>query len=296
MLRRPAAKGPCMNGRPALTVIILTFNEQDRIAPCLDSLAGVDAPVFVVDSFSTDATLDILRGRGLAFVQHEFADYAAQRNWAQDNNPFATDWVLHLDADERLTPELAAWLREEFPRAAQAADGFMFSRRTVFLGRWIKHGGHYPAFHLRLYKAAAGHCERKAYDQHFVVDGRAQAVAGADIIDTVAASLGQFIASHNRWAGFEAAEIAAGGGQGEVQGRLAGSPIERRRWLKTHVFSASPLFLRSFLYFFYRYVLRLGFLDGAEGLVFHVLQGFWFRFLVDAKILEMRNAGQTPPH
>jgi len=280
---------------PAFTVIILTFNEQERIVPCLDSLAGIDAPVFVVDSFSTDATLDILRARGVDFVQHAFDDYAAQRNWAQQNNPHATEWVLHLDADERLTPALAAWLRDEFPQAAaSSARGFMFSRRTVFLGRWIKHGGHYPSFHLRLYQARAGHCERKAYDQHFVVDGPVRVVAGADIIDTVAASLSQFTASHNRWASVEAAESVAGGGRGEVQARLAGSPIERRRWFKDKVFAATPLFLRSVLYFFYRYVLRLGFLDGAEGLVFHVLQGFWFRFLVDAKILEASLRAKPP--
>jgi glycosyltransferase involved in cell wall biosynthesis len=280
---------------PALTVIILTFNEQARLPACLDSLAGLDAKLFAVDSYSTDATLDILRGRGVPYAQHPFADYAAQRNWAQANNPHATEWVLHLDADERLTPELAAWLRDEFPRLAPEAAGFLFSRRTMFMGRWIKHGGHYPAFHLRLYRAGAGHCERKAYDQHFVADGPLRRIDGADIVDTVAADLSQFTASHNRWASFEADESVAGGGQGEVQARLGGSPIERRRWLKTRVFGALPLFARSFLYFFYRYVLRLGFLDGAEGLVFHVLQGFWFRFLVDAKILEARKRGQPGP-
>ncbi len=278
---------------PALTVIILTFNEKDRIGPCLDSLAGIGAPIFVVDSFSDDGTVEILRQRGVAFVQRVFSNYAEQRNWAQANVLRAPDWVFHLDADERVSPELARWLRDEFPHAAAKADGFMFSRRTVFLGRWIKYGGHYPSYHLRLFKASLGHCERKAYDQHFLVDGRADAIDGGDIIDTVASSLTQFIASHNRWSTVEAEECVEAAYRGEVKSALDGNPIEKRRWLKNNMYLRLPLLLRSFLYFGYRYVVRLGFLDGAEGLVFHVLQGFWFRFLVDAKMLEIRRVRAT---
>jgi glycosyltransferase involved in cell wall biosynthesis len=280
------------------TVIILTYNEEQRLPPCLDSLAGLNAPVFVVDSHSTDRTLELLQARSIPYVQHAFDNYAAQRNWAQANNPHATDWVLHLDADERLTPELVHWLNHDFAAAAARADGFLFSRRTMFLGRWIKHGGHYPAYHLRLYKAMAGHCEDKAYDQHFVVDGRSATVPGADIVDTVASSIEQFIASHNRWSGLEAVELAARASQpgqesGEVRANLLGSPIERRRWFKARVFQKSPLLLRPFAYFLYRYILRLGFLDGYEGLVFHVLQGFWFRFLIDAKLYELGKRGSA---
>lgn len=279
-----------MNGhgaQPRITAIVLTYNEQDRVEPCLDSLQGVDAEVFVVDSFSTDRTLEILRARGIHFVQHEFVNYAEQRNWAQAHNPYGTQWVLHLDADERMTPELVHWINHEFAQRADGCDGFLFSRRTVFLGRWIRHGGHYPAFHLRLFKANRGHCESKAYDQHFVVSGKVAPVRQADIIDTVTSSLEQFVAAHNRWSGLEATECVAGGGQGEVQGAMAGNPIERRRWLKNNVFLKAPLLLRCFGYFFYRYFIRLGFLDGQEGLIFHVLQGFWFRFMIDAKIIEL---------
>lgn len=278
--------------RPAITVIVLTFNEQARIMPCLDSLEGLDAEVFVVDSFSTDGTLGILRDRNIRFAQHEFTNYSAQRNWAQANNPFGTEWVLHLDADERLTPELRDWVNGEFARMSPALDGFLFSRRTVFMGRWIRHGGHYPSFHLRLFKASLGRCEDKVYDQHFVLPGRLKAVRDADIVDTVLSSLEQFTASHNRWSTLEAA-AAGGANGGEVRATLAGTPIERRRWLKNNVFLRAPLLLRCFGYFFYRYFLRLGFLDGAEGLIFHVLQGFWFRFLIDAKIMEAR---QRPIH
>jgi hypothetical protein len=110
-----------------------------------------------------------------------------------------------------------------------------------------------------------------------------------DIIEENKIDLTEWINRHNRWASDEAVEfLSENRGAGEVQGKLFGSPIERKRWLKGRIFYHSPLFIRSFLYFIYRYFLRLGFLDGKEGLIFHFLQGFWFRFLVDAKIYEVK--------
>lgn len=271
-----------------LTILILTYNEEQRLVDCLDSLQGVPAKVFVVDSFSTDRTLAILRERAIQFAQRKFTNYSEQRVWAQSANPFKTEWILHLDADERLTHELRNWLAHDFSREADRYDGFMFSRRTMFMGRWIRHGGHYPAYHLRLFRVSKGRCEQKAYDQHFVVDGKTLRVDRVDIVDTVAADISSFVNSHNRWSSLEAGEIAARASHGSVEARFFGSPIERRRWLKRRIFERSPLFLRSFAYFAYRYLIRLGFLDGTEGLIFHFLHALWFRFLVDAKVYEIR--------
>lgn len=271
-----------------LTIVILTFNEERRLADCLDSIDGIAAQVFVVDSYSNDGTLDMLRDRGIPYVQHAFANYSDQRNWAQANNPFGTRWIFHLDADERLTAQCRAWLAEKFANLAGDYAGFMFSRRTVFLGRWIRHGGHYPVFHLRLFQADRGTCEDKTYDQHFVVEGATLRVDGADIVDIVAIDIESFLTSHNKWSSMEAEEIAAGGVGGAVRARLFGNPIERRRWLKRRIFERAPIFVRGAVYFFYRYFIRLGFLDRTEGLIFHFLHAFWFRFMIDAKVYEIR--------
>ena len=200
---------------------------------------------------------------------------------------------MHLDAGERLTPALKNWINEEFDEHARV-DGFMFSRRTEFMGKWIKHGGHYPNFHLRLYRADKGHCENKVYDQHFVVDGpTASLPKGLDMVDVVSDNLKDFCQSHLKWAAFEAFEvISTAQKQGEVNESLSGNPIEKRRWLKNNVFQKTPLLWRSFFYFCYRYFIRLGFLDGKKGLIFHFLQGFWFRFLVDAIVIEIKNKQQ----
>ncbi|WP_116126102.1 glycosyltransferase family 2 protein [Lewinella sp. IMCC34183] len=281
----------------SLTIVILTFNEEANIKNCLDSLRGVKAPIFVVDSYSTDRTLEILDAHDVPYVQHPFKNYAAQRNWAQSNLPYEGEWVLHLDAGERLTPGMATWLNESFDPTQQGVGGYMFARRAIFMGRWIKYGGYHPIYHLRLYRRQLGHCENKVYDQHFVVEGTtAKAGKGADLEDGVMSSLRDFTVSHARWAVFEAVEsILAEEETGEVSAKLMGNPIERKRWLKSRVFQRSPLFLRSFLYLFHRYIIKLGFLDGKEGLIFHFLQGFWFRFLVDSTIYEIKQEMKHRP-
>ena len=273
-----------MNHPPDFTVIILTYNEEANIGLCLDSVTNLGVPVFVVDSYSSDRTVEILRERGINFLQHPFKNYSSQRNWAQANLPVPTEWVLHLDAGEVITPELGEWLKHSFTPHTKLVDGYMFARRAIFMGRWIKYGGFHPIYHLRLYRRELGHCEAKVYDQHFVVAGVTQKVPwGHDITDKVMNSLTDFTTSHARWAVFEAVEsIVARRGTGEVEENYFGNPIEKTRWLKNNIFERLPLFLRAVFYWVYRYILKLGFLDGREGLIFHFLQGFWFRFLVDS--------------
>jgi hypothetical protein len=170
----------------------------------------------------------------------------------------------------------------------------MLRKRTIFMGRWLRHGGQYPAYHLRLFRTGRGRCEARLYDQHFVVDGRVGRLRN-DYLDVITSDLGTFIARHNRWAGLEAEEILAGraaaaGQSPAVKPVLLGTAIERKRFLRARVYQRFPLFARPFLFWFYGYVLRGGFLDGIEGLVFHTLQRFWFRFLIDARIWELQRA------
>ena len=179
-------------------------------------------------------------------------------------------------------------------RADTPCDGYMLRKRTIFMGRWLRHGGQYPAWHLRLFRTRRGRCEARLYDQHFVVDGRVGSLKN-DYIDVIASDLATFVARHNRWAGLEAEEILARRAGAARPGpavapMLTGTAIERRRFLRTRVYQRFPLFVRPFLFWFYGYVLRLGFLDGIEGLVFHTLQRFWFRFLIDARIWERQRA------
>jgi glycosyltransferase involved in cell wall biosynthesis len=274
--------------KAGVSTVILTFNEEANLPALLRSLNGLECPVFVVDSFSTDRTCAIAAEAGATVVQHEFQNYGAQRNWAQANLPIATEYVLHLDADERLTPALVDEINAVVRADRKDVNGYLLRKRTVFMGRWIRHGGHYPSYHMRLFKKAAGRCEDRLYDQHYVVTGRAEKLAN-DYIDVITSDISAWSRRHVRWAELEAAEVTtASPGEGRVQPRALGTETERKRWLRQQLYARMPLFVRPFGYWFYRYVLRLGFLDGVEGLIFHFLQGLWYRFLIDVKIYELR--------
>jgi glycosyltransferase involved in cell wall biosynthesis len=271
-----------------VSVVILTQDEERNLPACLQSLEGLRCEVFVVDSGSTDSTREIASGAGAVVVEHGFENYGAQRNWALKNLPIGSEWVLHLDADERLTPGLVQEINRVLEVAPPGMGGFLLRRRTVFMGRWIRHGGHYPSYQLRLFRRDRGYCEDRLYDQHFIVDGPV-ATLGNDYIDTVTADLSAWTRRHARWAELEAAEtIGDAQGSARVEPRLRGTSIERRRWLRERLFWRAPLFARAFSYWGYRYFLRLGFLDGVEGLVFHFLQGCWYRVLVDAHLYDAR--------
>jgi glycosyltransferase involved in cell wall biosynthesis len=271
---------------PLVSAIILTCNEEVNLPECLKSLSGLSCDIFIVDSGSTDQTLEIARATGAQLVEHPFENYAAQRNWAQQNLPIRTGWTLHLDADERLTPALVTEINQRLKEPNIQVNGFLLRKRTIFMGRWIRHGGHYPSYHLRLFRKDKGACEDRLYDQHFVIDGAVAALAG-DYLDVVASNINTWTVRHARWARLEAQEMTATSiMKHRVKSDPLGSPIERKRWLREGVYARAPLFVRPFLYGIYRYVLRLGFLDGKEGLIFHFLQGCWYRFLIDCEILE----------
>lgn len=265
------------------SVVILTFNSELSIGATLQSVATLSDDIHVVDSGSCDRTLEIARSFGAAIIEHPFEHYGAQRNWAIDSIAPKYEWQLHLDADERLTPEL----REEIASLSDQGrfTGYYLPRLMHFLGRPIRHGGMFPTWHMRLFRNEAGRCETRRYDQHFYVTSGETARLRNHMIDDIRMPLTEWTARHNRWADAEVEEQLAGGRAGRIAGRLSGDPVQRKRYLRG-LYDRAPLFVRPFCLFFYRYFLRVGFLDGVQGFVFFVLQTFWFRFLVDAKLYE----------
>jgi len=274
-----------------ISVIVLTLNEEANIAPCLETIVDWAGEVFIVDSGSTDRTLNIISHYEAKVVHHPFENYSRQRNWAQASLPLTHQWVFHIDADERVSPQLIGKLRQLFAtgRVEPATAGFLVRRLIHFLGRPITHGGIYPTYHCRIFKKELGHCEDREYDQHFIVEGETKTI-GADLVEMTASSLFSWTARHNKWAQMEASQLAKAdhGEQTDmVKARFSGSPIERRRWLRSHFYGRAPIFARGAMYFLARYLLRGGFLDGTSGLIYHFLQGFWFRFYVDACYYEL---------
>jgi glycosyltransferase involved in cell wall biosynthesis len=265
------------------SVLILAFNSVDTIEATLVQAQAISDDIHVIDSFSTDDTVALCRRYGAEVVQHAFENYGVQRNWAIENIALRYAWQLHLDADERLTPALIASIRALPDEPSES--GFLIARFVQFLGRELRHGGMSPTWHLRLFRNGAGRCEERKYDQHFYLpQGTVGRLEGA-MIDDIRMSLSEWTARHNRWSDAEVLEQTVAANGVRVTPRLTGTSVERKRYLR-NLYNQAPLFVRPFALFFYRFVVRLGFLDGREGFVFWVLQTFWFRFLIDSKLFE----------
>jgi glycosyltransferase involved in cell wall biosynthesis len=271
------------------TVILLSFNSEDTLGATLLSAQRVSDEIFVVDSFSNDGTVELARSFGATVVAHAFEHYGAQRNWAIDNLPISKPWQLHLDADEWMDDELVAAILA-LPEEPEHA-GYFLPRYLRFLGRVLRHGGMSPTWHLRLFRSGIGRCEDRKYDQHFMLLSGSSGKLHATMIDDIRMPLTEWTARHNRWADGEVAELDCKETSGRLQPDARGNPAQRKRFLRQQ-YNRMPLFVRPFALFVYRYFFRLGFLDGTEGFIFWVLQTFWFRFLVDAKIWEKRHASR----
>ncbi|SMF63223.1 Glycosyltransferase involved in cell wall bisynthesis [Tistlia consotensis] len=271
-----------------LSVVILTLDAEATLGRTLDSVAGLADEVFCVDSGSRDRTAEIARAAGATVVEHPFEHYGAQRNWAIDNLPLTGDWELHLDADERLTPELAIEIRGLLDGAPAALAGCYLPRLVHFHGQPLRHGGMYPIWHLRLFRRGRGRCEDRLYDQHFYVEGPTERLS-APMIDDMRGSFAVWKARHRRWARLEAEQLRRGAGPrpGVIAGRFGGSPVERKRALR-RLYEGLPPLVRPFLLFAYRFLLRGGFRDGWWGWRFYWHQTLCFRLLIDWYLVKLR--------
>jgi len=277
-----------------LTVIILTYNEELHIERCIRSVRDIAANIYVVDCFSTDRTKEIAYGLGAQVYENPWINYATQFNWALDNLPITTKWVFRLDADEVATNELKRELKERLSVLPDDISGVCVKRRMVFMDKWIRNGDMYPIYMLRLFRNSMGRCEMRWMDEHIIIERGGSVNFEYDIIDHNLNNLGWWIAKHNGYSTREAVDLLNIRynfiDYDEVVPDLWGTQAQKKRWLKIR-YAKLPFFIRPFLYFVYRYVFKRGFLDGKEGLMYHFLQGFWYRFLVDAKLCEILKKG-----
>jgi glycosyltransferase involved in cell wall biosynthesis len=265
------------------------MNEERDLPDCLRSLQELATEVYVVDSGSADRTTQIAHQYGAAVVTHAFESHSQQFNWALDNISTNADWILRIDADERLHPNLTRELLLIIPNLPVDVTGLVVSLRIRFLGRDMRFGDMYPVWLLRIWRNGFGRCEERLMDERIVLKyGRSITVRG-DLIHEIPKSLTEWTTKHNGYATSECTDILSA----EPIAQLEGIVGTRRR-LKQSVYLCLPLFHRAFVYWFYRYVFRLGFLDGKAGLIYHFLHGFWYRFLVDAKLYESSLATHTP--
>lgn len=276
---------------PSLSAIVLTFDEALHIERCLASLAPVCQRICVVDSYSRDATVSLARALGAEVFEHPFVNQSDQFNWALDHCHLTTEWVLRLDADEYLEPALVAELREQLPLLPADVHGVLMARRYFFMGRWVRHGGLHPLYHLRAWRTGSARIERRWMDEHAVLErGRAVRFAGTFVDDNLR-DLAWWSEKHVRYATREAVQVMLERpAVVATEGQRVGGQAGLKRWIKQRLYNKLPLGVGPLLLLGYRLFVRLGLLDGPTGVAFHVLQAFWYRLLVDLRRLELQRA------
>lgn len=277
--------------KASLTAIILTYNEEIHLKRCLNSLKSVCSDIIIVDSYSKDKTKEIALEYGVKFYQNKWVNYANQFNWAIDNTEITTDWVMRVDADEFIDEELQNNLSIKLKTFKEIIIGVRIKRMMCFLEKPLKKGGMYPIWHLKIWRRGTAICEQRWMDERMVSikNGAIESLDG-NLIDNNLNKITWWTQKHNNYATREAIDILDEiynftNNNTLAVSRLFGTPEERRRWLKMRYLNM-PLFIRPFLFFFIRYFLQGGFLEGKRGFIWSILQCFWYRFLVDVKIFE----------
>ncbi|MCX7883737.1 MAG: glycosyltransferase family 2 protein [Caloramator sp.] len=275
-----------------LTAIILTKNESKNIVACIESIKDFAKRIVVVDSGSTDDTVELAKKYGADVYFNEFEYYAKQFNWAIDNTNINTNWILRLDADERFTPELcseAEKLMQEHDK--DDVNGLTIEAWLFFLGKKLKYGLKKKK-KLMIFKTGIGRIEDRKRDAHTVISFGKTLSLKEKFIHYDFKDVNNFISKYNFYATKEMQDYIDYKYNGKVQYIKTDKNIQKKRKMKFGLYYKAPMFIRAKLWFIYNYYFRLGFLDGKEGYIYHYLECYWYRYLVDTKIYEYEKMGK----
>lgn len=274
-----------------ISVIILTYNEDINLEKCLKSLSDYADEVIVVDSYSTDMTIEIASKFTQKIYKNKFETHNKQWSWAMIHTSINNEWVLGLDADQIVTKELWDELKELFTGDINNIDGIYINRKYIFRGQWIKYGGMFPKYLLKLFKKNKVLIdENELVDHHFYINGNTINTSNYIVEENYKENaLSFWMAKHRKYAVLFADELVKNNKSKIITPKFKGNHDQHSLYLKSIYFSY-PLFLRPILYFVYRYFYKLGILDGRQGLIFHFLHAFWFRFIIDLNINELKKS------
>ena len=259
--------------------IVITYNEEVHLPRLLKSIADLNAPTYVLDSGSTDNTLAIAKEFNAEVLTNPFENHPKQWDFALKNFDIKTPWVICLDADQTVTPELKQLLLNFKDEDYADIDGIYFNRKNFFKGRWLKHGGYYPIYLLKMIRFGKGYSDlNENMDHRFVVPGKTIVWKDGHILEENLKenNIKFWIDKHNRYSDLvaqEEVERMLNIRTQTVKPSFFGSPDERTARLK-QIWWQMPRYSRPAIYFLYRIFFQLGILDGRNGIIFHFLQGF----------------------
>jgi glycosyltransferase involved in cell wall biosynthesis len=274
----------------AISVLILTLNEEDNIADCIDSCSWSD-DIVVFDSMSEDRTVEIARGKGACVLERRFDNYAAQRNAALTTVSYKHEWVLMVDADERVPADLVAEIQTAVAAVGDEVAMFRMRRKDYFLGKWLRRSSGYPSWFGRLVRLGRVRVEREV-NEEYIADGRVEHLQTHLHHYPFNRGIAYWFERHNRYSTAEAAaKLSLHRGRIDLAALFRGDPIDRRRTLKQLLYYVP---LRPQIVFFYLYIIRLGILDGRGGLYFSRMRAT-YEMLIDLKVVEARRRQQGSP-
>jgi glycosyltransferase involved in cell wall biosynthesis len=284
-----------------LTAIILTYNEELHLERCIKSLMPVCQRICIIDSFSTDATVKIAKSLGAEVYQNKWENnHAKQFNWGLENCKITSTWTIRLDADEYLLPELQNEILDKLDNIKEPINGIELKRRVYFKGTWIKFGGFYPIKLIRIWRTGFGKCEHVLMDEHVeIVSGEILKLKN-DFVDENLNTIFWWVTKHNYYARREAADFlknnySLNNDESFSKNTIIPTQAKLKRFFKLKIYNNLPKGLRPLIYIFIRFIFQLGFLDGPKGWLFHFLQGFWYRVMVDVNIYEMEKLTKKNP-
>jgi glycosyltransferase involved in cell wall biosynthesis len=274
-----------------LSILIPTFNEEIHIGRSIENAKKLTSNVFVIDSFSTDKTVEIAEQMGAVIVQYQWeadSNWSKKFNWALENITFSTNWIMRLDADEYANDDFIAKITVMLPQLNDEVSAISVNRREYFMGRWMKHGGVYPKSMIRIIKKGKAFYEDRWLDEHVKVKEGVIEYLNIDLCDNRKISLTKWIDKHNSYSILEAImlmdkEIGLFKSD-DTASQLDKNSLRKRK--RKDIYSKLPLFWRAWAFFIYRYFLKVAFLDGIEGFLYSFLQCLWYRMIADAKIKE----------
>ncbi len=272
-----------------IVAIILTYNEEKHIERCLNALKDIASECIIIDCYSNDRTVEIATNLGAKVYQRKWVNYSDQFKWGMAQVPADCDWVMRIDADEYVSDEFREDIKNRLQSLGDDIAGVYCGLRRFFQGRMIRFGAVNITM-LRLWRNAKGAMETRWMDEHIKLSGKAIYFRGY-IIDHNLNPLSWWVEKHNGYSAREVIDILNKEYnfiQPDSAKHNTESPFGIKRWLKENVYYKLPSGIRAFMYFCFRYFFALGFLDGAAGFSFHFLQGFWYRYLVDAKLAEVK--------
>tara|TARA_B100000963_G_scaffold318856_1_gene300237 strand:+ start:279 stop:1115 length:837 start_codon:yes stop_codon:yes gene_type:complete len=270
-----------------LCIIILTYNEELNIKKCLKSIKDFADEIIIIDSGSNDKTKNICEEFTVKFVHNKFINQAQQFNWALKNLEIKSEWIMRLDADEEVSESLAHEIKKNI-KNENKINGFYINRRLIWCGKWIKYGGIYPLWIARIFRKGKAVYEERT-EEHLIIDGKTDKIKGDLVENNLKNKIEFFTLKHIETAKGEVREIFDKKFDKNISSDKFINKNKLNRFFKINLFNKMPLFIRSLIYFIYRYIFRFGFLDGKAGFTFHFFQAFWYRMFIDMLANEKKN-------